>query len=99
MRFKFNKWLLNLSVILLPCQLFSIPAFPGAEGGGAESVGGRGGRIIEVTNIKYPAIVYIDDRCVQFKGTFKQLIDDLKKFEVYWYDKPKKYFDELGKNL
>lgn len=29
----------------------SIPAFPGAEGHGAESVGGRGGRIIEVTNL------------------------------------------------
>ena len=29
----------------------SIPAFPGAEGFGAESVGGRGGRVIEVTNL------------------------------------------------
>jgi pectate lyase len=29
----------------------SVPAFPGAEGGGAESLGGRGGRIIEVTNL------------------------------------------------
>ena len=28
-----------------------MPAFPGAEGGGAESAGGRGGRIIEVTNL------------------------------------------------
>ena len=28
-----------------------IPAFPGAEGFGAKSVGGRGGRIIEVTNL------------------------------------------------
>ena len=28
-----------------------IPAFPGAEGLGAKSVGGRGGRIIEVTNL------------------------------------------------
>jgi pectate lyase len=26
------------------------PAFPGAEGLGAKSVGGRGGRVIEVTN-------------------------------------------------
>lgn len=29
----------------------AIPAFPGAEGYGAQSVGGRGGRIIEVTNL------------------------------------------------
>lgn len=28
-----------------------VPAFPGAEGWGAESVGGRGGQIIEVTNL------------------------------------------------
>jgi pectate lyase len=29
----------------------SLPAFPGAEGFGAASVGGRGGKIIEVTNL------------------------------------------------
>lgn len=28
-----------------------LPAFPGAEGFGAESVGGRGGRILEVVNL------------------------------------------------
>jgi hypothetical protein len=28
-----------------------VPAFPGAEGGGAASQGGRGGKIIEVTNL------------------------------------------------
>jgi len=27
-------------------------AFPGAEGGGSQAIGGRGGRIIEVTNLK-----------------------------------------------
>jgi len=29
----------------------AVPAFPGAEGGGAAAVGGRGGRVIEVTNL------------------------------------------------
>ena len=29
----------------------SVPSFPGAEGWGAQSVGGRGGQIIEVTNL------------------------------------------------
>ena len=32
-------------------QAFAVPAFPGAEGPGAEAVGGREGRVIEVTNL------------------------------------------------
>ena len=32
-------------------EVHAIPAFPGAEGAGAQTVGGRGGRVIEVTNL------------------------------------------------
>ena len=50
---------------------------------------------IEVTSTKYPSTVYIDDRCIQFKGNFKKLIKDLKEYDVYWRKKPKKIFENL----
>lgn len=31
--------------------LFGLPAFPGAEGYGANTIGGRGGKVIKVTNL------------------------------------------------
>ena len=46
-----------VSVMLCACAYSlenmnaQIPAFPGAEGFGAKSVGGRGGRVIKVTNL------------------------------------------------
>lgn len=40
-----------LALLLAPALAEAIPAFPGAEGHGAESVGGRGGAAIEVTNL------------------------------------------------
>jgi len=42
-----------LIILIVPSIIWAfVPAFHGAEGGGAESIGGRGGKIIEVTNLK-----------------------------------------------
>ena len=44
---------LSLLVLSVLCQSsFAILAFPGAEGFGAEAVGGRGGKVIKVTNLE-----------------------------------------------
>ena len=44
--------LLSLALSAVICQSASgLPAFPGAEGFGAEALGGRGGKVIKVTNL------------------------------------------------
>lgn len=50
---------------------------------------------IEVTNTKYPSVVYIDDRCVKFDGSYTKLTKDLKNYDVYWRKKKTKIFDKL----
>ena len=50
---------------------------------------------IEVTNTKYPSLVYIDDRCVKFDGDFSKLDSDLKDYDVYWRKKDNRIFDRL----
>ncbi len=42
--------------------------------------------IKDVTNIKEPAWLYIDDRCITFNGNYKKLEKDIKKYNV-WYKK------------
>jgi len=40
--------------------------------------------IENVTNIKEPAYLIIDDRCINFNGDYKELKNKIKDFEV-WY--------------
>ena len=38
----------------------------------------------DVTNTKLPSYLYIDDRCVCFKGNFDQTLKEIQDFSVYW---------------
>ena len=38
----------------------------------------------DITNIKEPAYLLVDDRCVCFKGDYKKTLDLISNFSVYW---------------
>lgn len=38
----------------------------------------------DVTNVKIPSYLYIDDRTVCFKGDYKQALEDIENFKVHW---------------
>jgi len=40
--------------------------------------------ISDITNIKEPAYLYIDDRSINFNGDYKKLFEDIDNFKV-WY--------------
>ena len=38
----------------------------------------------DVTNIKYPAYIYIDDRTINFNGNYSKTLEEIKNFNVHW---------------
>ena len=38
----------------------------------------------DVTNIKIPSFLHIDDRSICFKGNFTETINEVKNFNTYW---------------
>ena len=38
----------------------------------------------DVTNIKIPSFLHIDDRAVCFGGDYTQTLSDIKMFKTYW---------------
>ena len=38
----------------------------------------------DVTNIKEPAFVYIDDRAIKFDGDFSKTITEIENFKPHW---------------
>lgn len=53
---------------------------------------------MEVTNRKIPAVAYIDDRVIQFKGSYIQTIYEAINFKPYWMERYYRVYDvETGK--
>lgn len=40
--------------------------------------------IKSVTNKKIPAVLYIDDRALTFKGNYENLMEEIRNFKPYW---------------
>lgn len=38
----------------------------------------------DVTNVKYPAYIYLDDRAVPFKGSYETAFEEIEDFKIYW---------------
>ena len=38
----------------------------------------------DITNVKEPSYLHIDDRCVNFDGDFQKTISDINNFKPYW---------------
>ena len=38
----------------------------------------------DVTNVKLPSYLYIDDRTICFRGDYNKTLEEIKNFKVYW---------------
>ena len=38
----------------------------------------------DITNVKMPSYLYIDDRCICFRGKYEETLNEISKFKVYW---------------
>lgn len=38
----------------------------------------------DVTNVKLPSYLYIDDRCICFNGNYNKTLEEIRNFKVYW---------------
>ena len=38
----------------------------------------------DVTSVKIPAYIYIDDRAIKFEGDYNKTLDEIMNFNVYW---------------
>ena len=38
----------------------------------------------DITNVKIPAFLHIDDRCVCFNGNYEETLNKINCFQVYW---------------
>jgi hypothetical protein len=43
--------------------------------------------IADVTNVKVPALCYVDDRAVRFNGDFYETFEEIMEFKTFWEDK------------
>lgn len=40
--------------------------------------------ISDITNVKEPSYLHIDDRCINFEGDFEKTIAEIDNFKPYW---------------
>jgi pectate lyase len=58
-----SLWSLAILVLLPTSLLAGLPSFPGAEGFGAIAVGGRGGKVVKVTNLNSSGPGSLQEAC------------------------------------